>query len=560
MSGHGRIRRGTGNGLLVIGLCVSLCAPVAARAGTVSVSGTTITFTGAGGEINSLAATPGGAGGIDFSDMSVGSVTAGPGCTQTGAIANCTVVGATLVVDLGDGDDTFRGASVLESTTVDGGSGTDILNTGSGADTLRGGPGDDDLSDGGGADVLDGGTGDDDFAVGTGPDSIVGGASTFGDAVSYEARVNSVNVSLDGVANDGEAGEGDNVATDIEALIGGQGADTLTGSERADSLGGRAGNDTMNGLGGDDDFAGEGGDDVVNGGDGDDTEIPLFSGQADGNDVFNGGPGNDEVFAGVGADTVSGGPGLDRYSTAFLIEAVSIVLDGVANDGRAGEGSNILPDVEEILTGSGNDTVVGGPGANRIDTGSGNDVVRGGGGPDVLNDGLGDDQLFGDDGDDVLDGSFGADRVAGGAGQDTVTYATRNAPLTIIIGGAEPAGEAGEGDTVAGDIEAVIGGHAADRLVGNSSDNLLVGGPGADVLLGGRGNDELDGGRGADVLTGGRGTDTIVGGAGPDRIAARDGARDDVQCGGGRDRVVNADRRGPRRDMTAVDCEAGRVR
>jgi Ca2+-binding RTX toxin-like protein len=55
------------------------------------------------------------------------------------------------------------------------------------------------------------------------------------------------------------------------------------------------------------------------------------------------------------------------------------------------------------------------------------------------------------------------------------------------------------------------------------------------VLLGGKGNDVLSGGPGNDVLDGGTGLDRLYGGPGNDTLRARDGQRDVVDCGPGRD-------------------------
>ena len=64
---------------------------------------------------------------------------------------------------------------------------------------------------------------------------------------------------------------------------------------------------------------------------------------------------------------------------------------------------------------------------------------------------------------------------------------------------------------------------------------ILPGGPGSDTLSGGRGGDTLSGGPGNDVISGGPGKDVISGGPGNDAIHARDGHRDVVDCGPGRD-------------------------
>ena len=106
-----------------------------------------------------------------------------------------------------------------------GGAGADTLVGSAGTNVLRGGAGNDSLSGGGGNDTLDGGAD---------ADTLAGGSGT--DTADYSTRSSGVNVSIDGVANDGEPGEADNVATDVENLTGGSGADTLTGSGAANTL------------------------------------------------------------------------------------------------------------------------------------------------------------------------------------------------------------------------------------------------------------------------------------------------------------------------------------
>ena len=55
-----------------------------------------------------------------------------------------------------------------------------------------------------------------------GADGLQGGGGA--DDVGYGKRNAGIAVSLDGVANDGEAGEGDNVGTDVETVSGGSGS------------------------------------------------------------------------------------------------------------------------------------------------------------------------------------------------------------------------------------------------------------------------------------------------------------------------------------------------
>jgi Ca2+-binding RTX toxin-like protein len=80
-----------------------------------------------------------------------------------------------------------------------------------------------------------------------------------------------------------------------------------------------------------------------------------------------------------------------------------------------------------------------------------------------------------------------------------------------------------------------------DRLRGTAGADIMRGRAGADVLYGLAGNDTLIGGTGKDRLHGGTGNDTL---------SARDGLRDTITCGTGRD-TVNADPV----DRVANDCE-----
>ncbi|MEY2426502.1 MAG: hypothetical protein QOI61_2074, partial [Actinomycetota bacterium] len=112
------------------------------------------------------------------------------------------------------------------------------------------------------------------------------------------------------------------------------------------------------------------------------------------------------VRPGDGADVIAGGTATDSVSYAGRSAAVTVRLDGVANDGEAGEGDDVRADVENVTGGNGNDTLVGSASANRLDGGPGADTVSGGGG---------DDTLIGGSGFDSLDGGDGVDRCDPGA-------------------------------------------------------------------------------------------------------------------------------------------------
>jgi Ca2+-binding RTX toxin-like protein len=163
-----------------------------------------------------------------------------------------------------------------------------------------------------------------------------------------------------------------------------------------------------------------------------------------------------------------------------------------------------------VRTGGGDDIV-------RADTttamaylylGDGDDVAVGGSGDDIIDAGSGDDTLTGGAGDDVLSGDDGADVHNGGPGWDEVSYRFRTAPVTADLDAAVgDDGMAGEGDTIATDVEAIEGGDGDDTLTGNDGPNSLRGADGRDHLDGLGGPDDLYGDRGNDDLAGGTGDD-----------------------------------------------------
>jgi Ca2+-binding RTX toxin-like protein len=90
----------------------------------------------------------------------------------------------------------------------------------------------------------------------------------------------------------------------------------------------------------------------------------------------------------------------------------------------------------------------------------------------------------------------------------------------------------------------------ACRAGTTTNGDVRVGTIGRDKIQGTRGNDFLCGLAGNDRISGGAGSDVLQGGAGADLILARDGRRDLVYCGTGRDRV-----RADRGDRVARTCE-----
>jgi Ca2+-binding RTX toxin-like protein len=258
-----------------------------------------------------------------------------------------------------------------------------------GVDVLLG-DGDDRLvhSTAGGA--IEGGPGDDDIRVTNAIYLITGGpgadrmdaTGALTATVSYADHTEGVGVRLNDVADDGAAGEGDNVLGAVTGLRGGAGNDTLEAGAHASGLFGEGGDDTLVGS--------------------PETDS-LFGG--DGADQLLAGEGDDHLFGGAGADILSGGGGLDEVSYGGPDPLRLSIGDG-PNDGAAGEGDDIREDVEGLTGGSGADVLVGDGDANRLIAYGGHDVLRGGGGAD---------QLIGWNDGDELDAGAGADVVESGA-------------------------------------------------------------------------------------------------------------------------------------------------
>jgi Ca2+-binding RTX toxin-like protein len=220
------------------------------------------------------------------------------------------------------------------------------------------------------------------------------------------------------------------------------------------------------------------------------------------------------------------------------------------------EANGALP-AANLFGGAGNDTLVGGSGADQLFGELGNDTLLGRGGTDSLFGGGDNDTLTGGDGDDQVFGQAGDDRmvwnpgddtdlnegrdgvdtveVNGGTGAEQFT-ATANgtrvrfdrvtpAPFAIDIGTTEKLVlDANGGDdrfSATGNLAALI----AITADGGAGNDTLLGGNGADVLLGGDGTDFVDGNQGNDVALIGAGDDTFQWdpGDGNDVVEGQDG-------------------------------------
>jgi hypothetical protein len=145
---------------------------------------------------------------------------------------------------------------------VMGGLGDDHIVGSAAANRLDGREGADTLEGQGGADVLIGGEGADDLRGGGDFDRVEYPGTPATDDDENQT------VAIDDAANDGIAGEEDNVRTDVEDVDAGPGNDKVTGSAGANTLTGGAGNDELTGGGGVDTFFGGAGTDTLRARDG----------------------------------------------------------------------------------------------------------------------------------------------------------------------------------------------------------------------------------------------------------------------------------------------------
>jgi Ca2+-binding RTX toxin-like protein len=212
----------------------------------------------------------------------------------------------------------------------------------------------------------------------------------------------------------------DDVPDSIPITIDGRGGDDTI----KDAYNGLAGR-TLSGGAGNDEVDGAGGDDTIEGG--------------DGNDIVDGGPGNDAVHGGngddvmwgdhfksPGADLLDGGPGTDTIDEWNIPDGdfhplPTVSLNGLADDGRPGEGDNVQS--VERYTFHLNATFTGSDAAETIEVSNvhdGSSNIDGGGGNDVIKADDTSDTVNGGAGDDVVEGGLGNDTVTGGPGKDTI--------------------------------------------------------------------------------------------------------------------------------------------
>lgn len=431
------------------------------------------------------------------------------------------------------------------------------------------------------------------------------------DMISLDANVLNMTF-LDG-------GDGDNILDFSPATGGVSFATTVAWQwQNVQTLHGSAGNDDINVF-----SQGDSGIQVVEAGDGDDY-VFLFRtspgatvyGQ-DGNDTmqisapgysaaYYGGDGNDTFQTYRSSNTTRdfhGQAGIDTVDySPFNTSEVVVTIDDVANDGvldgRDERLDNVRSDVEVVIGGQLNDTLVGSSNNETLNGGLGDDVLDGNGGEDSLIGGGGEDTLVPPAGDDpvvndptpvvppsesvtpvdppppapvtrtpqrVTVSSTGVLSILGTTRNDRITISPASAGrLSVAVNGVNTripvkkvasiqidAGsgndrvsfETGSNFRIATRInggagnDTLMGDAGKDRINGGSGDDLINAGAGNDVIYGDAGNDRLNGGGGKDYLYAGGGTDVLRGGDGKDQIILAVAKRGDIRDNPG-DRII----------------------
>jgi Ca2+-binding RTX toxin-like protein len=195
------------------------------------------------------------------------------------------------------------------------------------------------------------------------------------------------------------------------------------------------------------------------------------------------------------------------HGSGTIAEGSPVLIPGRDSNGEGGSGGG----GGDGSTGGGGDGSSGGDPSEPLESGGCVKVLWGTSGPDELAGGAAGDLAFGLQGADRLRGEAGDDCLIGGSDDDR------------LFGGAG--------------ADRLTGGRGDDRLDGERGNDRLDGGKGRDKLYGRVGRDKLYGGPSGDKLYGGSGKNSYNAGSGNDYVSARNGRRELVRCGSGRDRA-----------------------
>jgi len=351
-----------------------------------------------------------------------------------------------------------------------------------------------------------------------------------------------------------------------DTISGGDDDDIILGGQLSDIIDGGAGNNIVIGDHGIVDYV------FV---DSDLTDIDLIESTSTmgngGADTINSGAGNDIIIAGRYGDTVNvlggnniviGDSGRITAANAGTPQIAGQAMTiGLIETIAFGDGGT-----DNITTGAGNDTVLGGNEADTIDAGDGNNIVLGdngyidyvvndgdasdidlieststtaNGGADDINAGSGNDIIIASRYGDTVNVFGGNNIVIGDSGRITAaatgTPQIAGQPITLgLIESIQPDEGGADGITTGNGHDLVLGGFAGDDVTAGAGNNIVIGDNGyIDYVVDGNaadidvvttcepnlgGNDTIITGANNDILLGGSFDDTIHAGAGNDLV------------------------------------------
>ena len=389
-----------------------------------------------------------------------------------------------VVVNLGSSTATGINGIFSSLESVLGGSGNDSLTGSGGDDILNGGPGNDTLTGSGGNDTLSGGLDDDTFVFGStfGSDTVIEWIGEGNDTLDFST----FNTALTVVPGSGVTVSDSfgNLMTHVQNCI-----ETLKLGSGDDRVAPSSGGQFFGGLG---NIQAEGGVDTLDYSaytsgvtvdltTGTAQDIGTVSGfeniiGSSGNDTLKGDGGDNVFIGGPGNDALDGMGGVDTFDARTILNNLTVNL----TSGTAlGDGSDTLINIENVLTGAGNDIITGGAGNNILNGGSGNDTY-------------------------CIGNAWGIDTILDSSGNDTLTFVGIGVDLTFNLAASIVSSGAHNVNFSAAVIETLLGGDANDtfQINGAISGNLYAG-IGNDSFVfqdGATLNGLIDGGAGSDTL------------------------------------------------------------
>jgi Ca2+-binding RTX toxin-like protein len=488
-------------------------------------------------------------------------------------------------INLGNGND-----------VVLGGSGRDVINAANGNNIILGDNGKAIFNASGHLidfDTTDPAEGDiDTITVGTGNDIVIGGAAADHITAAGGANVligDNAQIISDANGNLQSITTKDPLIGGNDTIISGTGNDVIFGGSAADTItdaGGRnivvgdqatATFDTSRQLrtitsidttsGGIDTITTGTGDDIVLGGSAADTiavsngnnlvlgdhgqavldasgrvmSVSTIAPSVGGGDKITSGTGNDIVIGGVSGDTITitGGHNMVLGDNGYA----NFDANGVLRD--IGTSDPTIGSADTIKTGTGNDIILGGLGADKITSTGGNNIVLGDhgqatfngsaqllmvttnsaslGGADTITLGSGHDIVFGGTSGDTIKASSGNNIVVGDSGTAVFNTSRKVTSLTTL----DPSIGGNDVITSSSGHDLVIGGVGNDTITSTGGNNIVLGDNGnatfnsSGAILTLNSSDVSNGG--LDTITTSSGNDVVFAGSSADTILAGDG-------------------------------------